>query len=139
MYSLVLSVAIATGVNSNLLLAVCQKESGLTNVINHSDNGSKSYGPCQVKSIAARQLGLGHIDITKAHNSVLVAAMYLKYSIDKCGNVESGLAHYNTGKCLRTFSKNGYVRDVIQLHNEFVEGENSMRNVICYQNFWEGF
>ena len=55
--ALILAIAKTVGVPGSLLLAICTHESNLTNVAVLHDNGSPSYGLCQIKEDTARSLG----------------------------------------------------------------------------------
>jgi len=55
--TIILAAAKSIGVPGALLLAICTHESNLTNVMVPHDNGSPSYGLCQIKHDTAKSLG----------------------------------------------------------------------------------
>lgn len=113
--TLILVSAITNGVDPAMLKAICTKESNLKNV-HVEDQGSISYGPCQVKRIAAKQVGLDNVNLQLPEVSIDVAAKYFKYMKNKCGGSDiKAIAAYNTGKCI-TPKANGYTTDVINLY-----------------------
>ena len=111
--TIIVAAAVTHGVDPNLLKAICIKESGLKNV-SVMDKGSISYGPCQVKRIAAKQVGMGTADLENVEKSVAVAALYLKHKINTCTNTMKAIGAYNAGKCI--IPKNDYVSDVMDTY-----------------------
>lgn len=108
--SMIVAAAVTHGIDPNLLKAVCLKESGMKNV-NVMDRGTISYGPCQVKRIAAKHVGMGTSDLENVEKSIAVAALYLKHKINTCNNTMKAIGAYNTGKCI--IPKGRYVTDVL--------------------------
>jgi hypothetical protein len=111
--SIVVAAAVTHGVDPNLLKAICIKETGMKN-INVMDKGSISYGPCQVKRVAAKQVGMGNVDLEDVEKSVAVAALYLKHKVSQCNNTMKAVGAYNSGKCI--IPKSGYVADVLDTY-----------------------
>lgn len=98
--TLILSIAKSIGVPGVLLLAICTHESGLKNVKVADDNGSPSYGVCQIKAETAEMLGFtGKGDeLMVVKKNVKYAAMYLKYQLERYdGNWCQATAAYNAG------------------------------------------
>lgn len=129
MEALILAIALNSNIDPDLLKAVCFQESKLTNVNTPHDGHSTSYGPCQSKSIAMRQVAM-NVDLTKVENSIKVASKYLKYGIEKCGSKESGVGFYNTAKCLKKFKKNGYVEKVMLYYSKYLQDSKWDRNLV---------
>lgn len=115
MEQLIMAIALSQGVDPTLLMAVCYNESRLQNV-HIQDGHSMSFGVCQVKNVAASQVGLKGIDLTEPTNSILVAAKYVKYTITKCNSISKGLGMYNSGKCINIHS---YVSNVLLYKDMF--------------------
>lgn len=111
--TLILVSSIINGVDPKLLTAICTKESNLK-AVNVMDNGSYSYGPCQVKKIAAKQVGLTNVDLTQPEQSIDVAAKYLKYKLNKCRDTIKAIGAYNSGKCYKYNEQ--YVIDVLKIY-----------------------
>ncbi len=59
--SLILAIAKTVGVPGSLLLAICTHESNLKNVAVLHDNGSPSYGLCQIKEETAKSVGFSGV------------------------------------------------------------------------------
>jgi hypothetical protein len=119
MEALILAIALNANVSPDLLLAVCYQETKLVNIDTRNDGKSTSYGPCQTKKIASRQVAMDHLDITEPRNSIEIAAKYLKYGINKCGGIRSGLAFYNSGKCIDRPKRGGYTDKVLAHYNDY--------------------
>lgn len=115
MIKLIIAIALKNQVDPNLLLAICHQESKFHNVITH-DRGSQSFGPCQTKHIAAKQVKLDHLNLKNVNNSIKVAALYLKYNINRCSNLRSAIAAYNVGHCLKNPKANGYTDKVLNYY-----------------------
>lgn len=119
--AIILAAAKSIGVPGALLLAICTHESNLTNVMVPQDNGSPSYGLCQIKEETANQLGFegkptgpmqesDAIPGTMAPSGMPVglmlpkvnakyAAKYLKMQLDRYeGDWCKATAAYNAGK-----------------------------------------
>lgn len=118
--SMIVAAAVTHGVDPNLLKAVCYKETRWRNVVVH-DNKSKSYGACQVKQIAAKEVGLPSANLNEPETSIQIGAMYLKRKLNECPNTLKAIGAYNTGKCI--IPKGKYVDDVIKLYEEFKNEE----------------
>jgi hypothetical protein len=131
MEALILAIALNSNVDPSLLKAICMQETKLHNITIKNDGKSTSYGPCQVKQIAARQISSINTDLTKAENSIKVAAEYLKHGIKKCGSIDSGVGFYNVGKCLKSFKKDGYLSHVMVYYKQFKE-ESMWYNVLYW-------
>lgn len=99
--SAIMAAAGKVGVSSSLLLAVCNHESGGFK-LNYApdDNGSPSYGICQVKEESAKMFGFKG-DPEKLMDpkvNTYYAARYLKYQESRYGNDWVKLvAAYNSG------------------------------------------
>ena len=117
---LILTIAKTVGVPGSLLLAICTHESHLINVAVIHDNGSPSYGLCQIKEDTARSLGYRDIatgplkdtdilpdsmipdgepqGLMKPEINIRYAARYLKMQIERYGEDWIKLtAAYNAG------------------------------------------
>jgi soluble lytic murein transglycosylase-like protein len=103
---------------ANLLKAVCFVES------NHNlklkavmDGRSHSWGLCQVKLAAAKQVGFKHSERLLAQHdiNIRIAAKYLRYQLNRYRNdVKKGLTAYNRGSIVETTNlNNSYVRKVM--------------------------
>lgn len=87
-----------------LLLAICTTESGLRNVINVDDNGSASFGICQVKHSTAEMFhkGIHSTQLMEPGTNLLLAHKYLTYQMDRYPtNINCAIAAYNAGSCKR--------------------------------------
>lgn len=83
-----------------LLEAVCLVESGhKASAISLYDGSSPSYGICQVKLETARQMGFKGTkeQLMKPNRNIYYAAKYLRYQLNRYGNIESALVAYNQG------------------------------------------
>lgn len=82
-----------------LLVSVSQVETQSRN-IHVMDKGSMSYGPCQIKYRAAKQMGFPG-KAKELRNPVVssyYAAAYLRYQIDRNhGNIKKAVIAYNQG------------------------------------------
>jgi soluble lytic murein transglycosylase-like protein len=97
---LILSIAKSVGVPGSLLLAICTHESNLDSTVIVHDNGSPSYGLCQIKFDTAKSLGFTgdakELMIPKVN--VKYSALYLKMQLDRYGwNWCRATASYNSG------------------------------------------
>lgn len=98
--AIILLAAKKAGVSGALLLAICTHESGLNNVFVPHDNGSPTYGICQVKYDTAKMLGFtGEAkDLMVPSVNAKWAASYLKYQKKRYdGNWCKATAAYNSG------------------------------------------
>jgi soluble lytic murein transglycosylase-like protein len=97
--SIILAAAKATGIPGVLLLAICTHESKLNNVVVQDDNGSPSYGVCQIKEETAKMVGFTDSeDLMQPKTNAKYAALYLKKQLDRYdGNWCKATAAYNAG------------------------------------------
>lgn len=117
---LIIKIALQQNIDPNLLLGVCYKESHFQNVNVEADGTSETaHSVCQVHDVAARQVGMSYLDLNIPANNILVAALYLKYQMERCGETRAGIAAYNTGKCIAHPIKGGYVDQVQAFSKEF--------------------
>lgn len=97
---LILSIAKSMGVPGALLLAICTHESNLNNTIVVYDNGSPSYGLCQIKLDTAKSLGFvgSAPELMKPRVNVKYSALYLKMQLERYdGDWCKATAAYNSG------------------------------------------
>lgn len=96
---IILSAAKSVKISGAILVAICSHETRLQNIM-IQDNGSPTYGICQVKLATASMLGYqgspeGLMDPeTNAH----YAALYLKFQHDRYKNWCKAIAAYNAGR-----------------------------------------
>lgn len=98
--SIILYAAKSVGVSGSLLLAICTFESKLVNTISPHDNGSPSYGICQIKESTARMLGFNgqREDLMNPSINAKYAALYLKKQLERYdGDLCMATAAYNAG------------------------------------------
>lgn len=98
-----------------LLESVCYVETKHDIAAYHpTDGGSPSIGICQVKLQTARSLGYRGTEkgLMEPTTNVFYAAKYLRYQIDRYGNVERGVVAYNRGNATRMRSS-GYSTKVM--------------------------
>lgn len=112
--SIIIAASVTHGVDPNLLKAICYKESKLRNV-KVMDNGSMSYGICQIKKIASKHVGMPNANLMNPKENAEVAALYLKGMLNKCKNTMKAIGAYNTGKCI--IPRTGYVQDVTDIYS----------------------
>jgi soluble lytic murein transglycosylase-like protein len=98
------------GVDPRLALSIAFTESGFTNITHEHDGKSGSYGPMQIKRIAAREIGMDESSVAHLESSIVVGVKYLKKKIDSCRNIESAVVAYNSGHCGKS---SGYSRKVM--------------------------
>lgn len=122
---IITAAAKAAKVSAVLLYAICNHESrNFTLDFSEYDNGSPSYGACQVKLNTAKMFGFqgNPMDLRNAMVSTKYAALYLRYQMDRYGE-ESWLelvSSYNAGSYIESTKKPGcpknlkYVRLVQQ-------------------------
>lgn len=70
------------------------------NKIHYNDGNSHSYGVCQIKLIAAQEMGFRgtSAELMQPKNNVRFAAAYLHYQISRYhGNVARAVVAYNKG------------------------------------------
>ena len=86
------SVAVSTGLDSNLIRAVIQTESSFrTNAV----SGAGAQGLMQLMPGTAKELGVS--DPFDAYQNIEGGSTYLKRQIERFGDVRLALAAYNTG------------------------------------------
>ena|ERR1700688_1207151 len=97
---IILAAAKAAKVSGELLLAICNQETNLTNIVVYHDGSSPSYGICQVKYSTASMLGYkGKPDgLVNSFENAKWAASYLKYQEERYdGDWVKMTASYNSG------------------------------------------
>lgn len=98
--AIILAAAKSIGVPGSLLLAICTHESKLVNIIAPHDNGSPSYGLCQIKEETAKMLGFDG-ESRRLMNPIInakYAALYLKMQLNRYdGDWCMATAAYNAG------------------------------------------
>jgi soluble lytic murein transglycosylase-like protein len=96
------------GISPQLLIAICMAETNLKHVHTPNDGPTASYGVCQVKLETAHFMGRvyrkPHLltftskDMTDVQKNIKVAALYIKYQIDRYdGDLCKAVAAYNAG------------------------------------------
>lgn len=109
--------AYETKVPFRLLAAICTVESSLRPFIKPiEDNGSLSYGMCQVKEETARFLGFASKAsiLSNPNVNAFYAAKYLKYQLNRYeGDWIRALAAYNAGSSHWHISNQEYVTKVL--------------------------
>jgi soluble lytic murein transglycosylase-like protein len=119
--AIILAAAQKVGVPAALLLAICSQESGLRNVEAPHDNGSPSYGLCQLKLDTAKGLGYqgDGKGLMNPETNASFAGKYLRYQLDRYnGDWCSATAAFNAGSYLPSTKSPGkpknfkYVRKV---------------------------
>jgi soluble lytic murein transglycosylase-like protein len=101
-FSAVISAAKAFSIPPALLLAICQTETGLKNVVAHSDGGSASFGVCQVKLNTARMFNkrVYASELLHPPTNARYAARYLAWQLNRYkGDVWCAVEAYNRGFC----------------------------------------
>lgn len=103
----------------NLLKAICYVETGHNLKLRYKfDVYSNSYGICQVKIGAARQMGFTHPEKLLAQPDVnaRIAAKYLQYQLKRYnGDVKKAITAYNRGSFKPNYNLNNkYVAKVYQ-------------------------
>jgi hypothetical protein len=98
---------------TEVLTAVCYVESHLRPINKVMDSTTYSYGPCQTKAIAAKQVNVSPEVLADdpIHTSPLVAALYLKHKRELCEKagwkarndlLKCSLKAYNAGAVPKT-------------------------------------
>lgn len=101
------------GIAPALLVAVCHTETNLKNVHNMNDNGSPSYGVCQVKHDTVRWMAKinnnvkmslwTEKDLKNPSKNAEAAAVYLKYQLGRYNNNWcAAIAAYNAGSAVES-------------------------------------
>jgi len=96
------------GVSPQLLIAICMVETDLRHINTPNDGATTSYGVCQVKLETAHFMGRVYNkpyllnftskDISDLENNIKVAALYIKYQINRYnGDLCKAVAAYNAG------------------------------------------
>jgi soluble lytic murein transglycosylase-like protein len=113
--SAIILAAKTVGISSSLLLAVCQHESGLSNVTVENDKGTPSIGTCQVKLETAFQMGFHGTrkQLEDPKVNALYSAKYLKWQLDQySGDVCKAVAAYNSGSYSESRHRPGVPRNI---------------------------
>lgn len=111
------------GVDPHLMAAICYKESRFKYFHNFNDGGSPSHGPCQIKSITAKHVGL-YKDYMTSEDTIRVGATYFKENLKRCGSIRSAIAAYNTGRCIKSPKRGGYVDSVLSYYKMLRNGKS---------------
>jgi soluble lytic murein transglycosylase-like protein len=110
--SIMAAAAKAAHVSTTLLYAICAHESKDFSLdFAEYDNGSPSYGVCQVKEDTARFLGFKgkSMELRNPMIGAKYAALYLKYQLDRySGNVYKAVAAYNAGSFIESKKRPGF-------------------------------
>ena len=115
--SIIIAAAKAAHVSVILLYAICSHESrNFTLDYAQYDNGSPSYGVCQVKEGTAQMFGYkgNPMDLRNAEVSTKYAALYLKYQIDRYGenNWCALVSAYNAGSYNESTKMPGFPKNL---------------------------
>lgn len=113
-----------TGVDPALISSVCYVESGhRPNAINHADNGSPSYGVCQIKLATARMLGfIGKpSDLMRPETNILYAAKYLRKQSKRYRYLRDIVSSYNAGRAIQGNQR--YVNRVLSQYRKLTRKE----------------
>src|SRR5271165_5122297 len=97
---IILAAAKAAKVSGVLLLAICNQETDLTDVVVYHDGSSPSYGVCQVKAGTAKMLGFKGRpnDFVNTFENAKWAAAFLKYQEQRYnGDWVNMTSSYNSG------------------------------------------
>lgn len=134
--TIILTAAKAAKVSGALLLAICTHESGLNNVLVPHDNGSPTYGICQVKYDTAKMLGFtGKAqDLMVPKVNAKWAATYLRYQTNRYGgNWFKIAAAYNAGTYSESKKVPGCPRNLAYVRNVQKKlNENLQHRMSCY-------
>ena len=121
MISLFTTITLALGIQyPNLLSSICWVESNhKPEAINIFDNGSPSFGICQVKLATAKWLQKRHKlnditdkDLMTPEINILYAGLYLTYQLNRYNNIEQAISAYNAGSHI--MSNADYVAKVLK-------------------------
>lgn len=119
--SIITLAAKKVGVSASLLLAICSHESGgFKYSHNENDNGSPSYGICQMKEATAKQMGFKGTNkvLSTPKTNALWAARYLKWQLDRYNNdICKAVAAYNAGSYNESKKKPGYPKNLKYVKN----------------------
>ena len=111
---IIVAAAKAAKTSGLILLAICTHESKLSNIINHNDGGSPTYGICQVKYSTAQMLGYqGKADgLMNPKENAKWAANYLRYQQLRYGDWCKTVAAYNSGTYNESKVMPGYPKNL---------------------------
>lgn len=99
MINMLVGVANTVGVNSMLLVSICNVETGMRNLNNYVDHNGPSYGVAQIKLSTARSV-VPYVDVLALQQpkvNATVAAKLLKKLNKKYNNQWDAVAAYNAG------------------------------------------
>lgn len=104
--SIITAAAKAAKVSAILLYAICAHESNDFSLdYSMYDNGSPSYGVCQIKYETSLTLGFHGkpMELRNPHIGTKYAALYLKYQLNRYnGNICKSVAAYNAGSYIES-------------------------------------
>lgn len=109
------------GINWKLVAAICTVESGLNNVDNLKDNGSASYGVCQIKANTAKfiidkyKLPMNKKNtvaiLRNINYNLILASYYVKWQSSRYKDIDCIIKSYNAGSC-KSLKSNNYLKKV---------------------------
>lgn len=108
--AIIMAAAKIVGVPGHLLLAICTHESNLINILVPHDNGSPSYGLCQIKANTAKMLGFHGLPIGLMDPQINAkyAALYLKMQLNRYdGDWIKATSAYNSGTYIESKKYSG--------------------------------
>ncbi len=94
------AVSLQQGLPPGLLSAICYTESRHTaNVVHFNDGKSHSYGICQIKLEAARQVGFRGTakELMIPAINIHYAGLYLKHQLRRYNSIKKAVIAYNRG------------------------------------------
>lgn len=95
-----IAASIANGIPVGLLDSMCHVESGHNvRAYQKHDGGSPSHGICQIKLVAAKQVGFkgSASELMNPRTNINYAAKYLKYQYSRYQNWARAVTAYNQG------------------------------------------
>lgn len=109
-------------------------ETNLTNVVNHDDGGSPSYGVCQVKLNTARMFDdlATEESLLNPHYNIRIAAEYLLWQSRRYKARECVIAAYNAGRCKineKGILNRSYVRKVKLAMQDYAKGPKRIKRI----------
>ena len=114
--SIITNAAKVAHISVVLLYAICSHESrDFTLDFAEYDNGSPSFGVCQIKEATAKMLGFkgNAMELRNAVISTKYAALYLQYQLNRYNNNWcQAVAAYNAGSYLESEKKPGYPKNL---------------------------
>jgi hypothetical protein len=127
MLALITSIALANGLPPGLLESICWVESNHRNTINFNDGPTASYGPCQIKAVAAKQVkpNVKGSELLRPELSIDLAARYLKWQYRRYGTWNQAIQAYNRGRVDKPFKPCYYVNKVV---NKWHQYQNVYKN-----------